>query len=258
MLFDCDDALTPLASLVVASVNGETAGSSHRGHAGSVMQICLQHLGRGAYQFDTGRLRQRAHCGMRMHFTRPQHLASVNIADTAHDVLIKHHLGDRLRGIRVRHHPTHAFVDVVVGRTKVGPETAKIRVPHEAVGSVCLDHRRTEAHRNPFNGFDDDPSQSFRLSPLFTTSVEMPTTRHAHVRVQHDLVVPRDFEVFAVCIDRLDGASHSWRGTGESRGYEANHLAPDKRRAQRCCCTMDGIPLWHIEMLDAPTDAVVA
>jgi hypothetical protein len=64
--------------------------------------------------------------------------------------------------------------------------------------------------------------------------------------------------VFAVCIDRLDGASHSWRGTGESRGFEANHLAPDKRRAQRCCCTMDGIPLWHIEMLDAPTDAVVA
>jgi hypothetical protein len=43
------------------------------------------------------------------------------------------------------------------------------------------------------------------FAPLLTWAIQMPSTRHAHVRVQNNTVIKNNFNVFAVCIDALNG-----------------------------------------------------
>ena len=80
---------------------------------------------------------------------------------------------------------------------------------HEAVGTVGLDNGRAETHGNPLDGFDDDTGETPRLAPTLAASIEVPTSRHAHVRVQNNIVVPHGFEMLSVHIARCDRATHA-------------------------------------------------
>ena len=53
-------------------------------------------------------------------------------------------------------------------------------------------------------------------------AVQVPRAGHAHVRVQHEAVVPHDLEVLAVALDQLDDAT---RAVGAARTIVAHRSA---------------------------------
>lgn len=122
---------------------------------------------------------------------------------------------------------------------------------NETVGAVGFGNWSIETNGHPIDGFNYHTRHTMRLTPTLAASVQVPASDHSHVRVEHDVIVPRDLEVLAVRIDRLDRPTQSRGRTGQPWRFEPHHLLADEGRPQCGCGSVNRVSLWHEKMLDA-------
>jgi hypothetical protein len=78
-----------------------------------------------------------------------------------------------------------------------------------------------ERNSNPFIGFNNGAGVVTALPPLLTWAIQMPCTRHSHMRVQNNTIVEHNFNVFAVRINAFNSRARANCGTDESRRFKS-------------------------------------
>lgn len=110
---------------------------------------------------------------------------------------------------------------------------------------MTLDNRSTEADRNPIFDFNRRAHLLVRSAPTPATAVQMPRPRHPKVGIEHQPVVPRDFEMPAVAFHMFDDAPCLRNWTYQPRRIKTDHPLTGERGSKGACGTMGGATFGH-------------
>ena len=209
------------------------------------MQIRAQHAGCGVDDADGVAFAECADRCVRAELGRPEHLAAVDVADTAHDPLIEQHLGDAGGRFRVGQQQVDDLAEVGVGLAQVGPQPAHARMAAPIGLAIGLDGRGVEAHGDPVVDLDRRPHLRIGTTPVVAAPVQVPRAGHAHVGVEDEPVVPFDLEMLAVALDRLDDPAGLRNRADEPGRIEAKHRLAGERSSQGAGRSMDRVAFGH-------------
>jgi hypothetical protein len=221
---DLDRVMASMARLALSPVHREPTWNFRRCHAVRVVQIGLQQLRSELHDLAAlGTLQRGDRCPWR-NLTRPEDLAAIHVADPAHHALVEQHFGDSHVGFVVVHHSIDAFLEIRIHSAQIGSESTEDRVSTRIEVAIRLDDWCAEAHGDPIFDCEYDARTMLGLAPPFAHSIEVPRARHAHVRMQHDAVIPDDLEVFATTAHFFDRLTNLWSQSDETWSVEVDHL----------------------------------
>jgi len=209
-------------------------------------QVGPQHRGGRIDNANRIVLGQRVNPSERTQLLGPQHLATMNVANTTHHSLVKQDFTNRSRTVSIRQKQVDNPTEVGGGLTEIGAEA-----PHSWVASlvgraVRLDGRSIEAHGDPAIDFDRYGHLVVRLVPLLTLAVNVPRAGHSEMRMKHNIVVPHRFDVFTVALDPFDHSPGLGRRTNQAWSIESHHGLARERCSQRTDGPVNSLSIRHM------------
>jgi hypothetical protein len=241
-----DGSTATMTLLPVAPIDRHTAPHTGRRTPVRARQVGPQH--RGGRIDDANRivLGQCVNPSERTQLLRPQHFATVNVANTTHHALVKQDFTNLSRTVSIRQEQVDNPTEVGVGLAEIGTEAPHSRVASLVGDTIRLDGRSIEAHGDPAIDFDRHSHLLVRLVPLLTLAINVPRAGHSEVRMEHNIVVPHHFNVFTVALDLFEHSPGLGRWTNQAWSIETHHGLARKRCSQRTDSPVNSISIRHL------------
>lgn len=237
-----DDALdersAPGTCFALFAVDGQASGNRDpRASPEVCAQEPMRRVHQPAPQLDIDRVDR----GSRVEALGVQDFALVDIADPTADPLVEQGNGNRRAGLS-HAEASGGGIEIGFWTGEIGAEVCRPRpTPNQ------FDHRRIETDPEPSLGRLDQRSHpTARALPLLTRSVEVPTARHLHVRLERGPIAKVHQQVFALGFDLIDGRTDRWPGSDETRCLEPGDGLTGKGRSQTAGRPPNGVSLRHL------------
>lgn len=203
----------------------------------------------GAEQFASLINIERVSGGKRRQPTGPERLGLVHIADTARDALIEKRISKARTRCGDIGESCNGDLDVRVRRAQVRSEMGN-QCGGRGAAPVGANDRSRKADREPVADVDQRTHQVLTFEPALAGPIQMPRTRHLHVRLEHKAARKADEEMFACCVDRSDQLTRCRVVANKARCIETNEPLVQQRWPEPGCCSMDRVALGQTSVLD--------